>query len=77
MTHSCFEVFDKADDPEACKCKGIVLNAYGNLRAHGMPESEALKAASRILRHHHPSSVAESRNVVECWIFEHSRQAAN
>ena len=57
---------------------GIALvDGVLNLREHGMPESEALKAATRVLRYHHPSPGLEARNVVECWVFEHSRQAAN
>lgn len=77
MSNSCFELFDKAEEPDRCKCKGIVLNAYANLRQHGMSDREAVKAATKILQYHHPSPGPEARNVVECWIFQNSRAAAN
>lgn len=77
VSANCFDTFDKAEEPSACKCKGIVLNAYKTLRANGVGEREALLMAARVLRHHHPSSAHESKNVVECWVFEQSRRAAN
>ena len=77
MNSQCFETFDQPDDPSRCKCKGIVLNTYKNLRDSGVAETEALKVATRVLRHHHPSPTAEARNVVECWVFQNSEQPAN
>ena len=74
---SCTEFFDKAEDPDRCKCKGIVLNAYAALRAGGMSDLEAVRAATRILKYHHPSPSIEAKTVVECWVFEQSQQAAN
>ncbi len=74
---SCFEVFDKADDPDTCKCKGIVLNAYDALRKSGVTEKEATSMVARVLKYHHPSPSIEAKTVVECWIFENSRQSAH
>lgn len=74
---SCGEFFDKAEDPDTCKCKGIVLNAYGALRKNGVAEHEAVKIATRILKYHHPSPSVEARTVVECWVFENSRRSVN
>lgn len=74
---NCVEVFDKAEEPERCRCKNIVLNAYGELREHGMSDREAIQAAARILRYHHPSPSLEAKTVVECWVFENSHRAAN
>lgn len=77
MDNSCFEVFDQVEDPNACKCRGIVLNAYANMKDHGMSDREAIKAATKILQYHHPSPGPEARNVVECWIFQNSAQPAH
>ena len=77
VSNSCFEVFDKAEEPERCKCKGIVLNAYNNLRASGMSEKEAIKTVVPVLRYHHPGPSVEAKNVVECWVFQQSREAAH
>lgn len=74
---SCLEFFDKAEDPDTCKCKGIVLNAYGTLRRNGVNEREAMQIATRVLKHHHPSPTVEARTVVECWVFESSQRLAN
>lgn len=74
---SCLEFFDKAEDPDTCKCKGIVLNAYGALRRSGVNEREAIQMATRILKHHHPSPSVEAKTVVECWVFENSHQRAH
>ena len=77
VSNSCFEVFDKAEEPERCKCKGIVLNAYNNLRASGMSEREAIKTVVPVLRYHHPSPSFEAKNVVECWVFQQSLESAH
>lgn len=74
---SCGEFFDKAEEPDRCRCKKIVLNAYEGLCRSGMCENEAVESAAHVLRYHHPSSKAESRAVVECWVFENSHQAVN
>lgn len=73
----CFQIFDKADEPDACKCRGIVLNVYKTLRANGVGEREAVQMCARVLRYHHPSSQMESTNVVECWVFQQSHAAAH
>jgi len=75
--HNCVEVFDKAEEPERCRCKGIVLNAVGEMRKSGMCERDVIQAATRILRYHHPSPSVEAKTVVECWMFEASHSAAH
>lgn len=74
---SCVEVFDKAEDPDTCKCKGIVLNAYAGLRHSGVPEREAIKIVTKVLKYHHPSPSIEAKTVVECWVFENSERSVN
>lgn len=74
---SCVEFFDKAEDPDACKCKGIVLSAYDALRKGGVAEREAIKIVTRVLKYHHPSPSIEAKTVVECWVFEQSRRSVN
>lgn len=74
---SCTELFDKAEDPDTCKCKGIVLNAYGALRKSGVAEREAIKIVTKVLKYHHPSPSIEAKTVVECWVFEQSQQSVN
>lgn len=76
-SNNCLELFDKAEDPDACKCKGIVLNAYGALRQSGVNEREAIKIVTRVLKYHHPSPSIEAKTVVECWVFENSHQSLN
>lgn len=74
---SCNEFFDKAEDPDTCKCKGIVLNAYETLRRNGVSEKDATSMVARVLKYHHPSPSIEAKTVVECWIFENSRRHAH
>ncbi len=74
---SCLEVFDKAEDPDTCKCKGIVLNAFGALRKSGVNEREAIKIVTKVLKYHHPSPSIEAKTVVECWVFENSQRSVN
>lgn len=74
---SCMEFFDKAEDPDTCKCKGIVLSAYDSLRKSGVSEREAVKIVTRVLKYHHPSPSVEAKTVVECWVFENSHQSLN
>ncbi len=74
---SCIEFFDKAEDPDRCKCKGIVLNAYDGLRKSGVSDREAIKIVTKVLKYHHPSPSVEAKTVVECWVFENSRTATN
>ncbi len=74
---TCHEVFDKAEDPDTCKCKGIVLNAYSALRHDGVSEREAIKIVTKVLKYHHPSPSVEAKTVVECWVFEQSQSSAH
>lgn len=74
---TCTEFFDKAEDPDTCKCKGIVLNAYGLLRQSGVSDKEAIKIVTKVLKYHHPSPSIEAKTVVECWVFEDSHQSVN
>ncbi len=64
----CEIYFSKAEEPEPCKCQGIVLKAYENLVDTGFSKSEAIKIASNVLKHHHPCSTADAHTIVECWI---------
>jgi len=79
LEHSvtCGEFFDKAEDPDACRCKGIVLKTYGTLRQSGVSDREAVQMAARVLKYHHPSPSLEAKTVVECWVFEHSQNQAH
>ena len=74
---SCAQFFDKAEDPDACKCKGIVLNAFTALVQSGVNEREAIKIVTKVLKYHHPSPSIEAKTVVECWVFENSHQSLN
>ncbi len=74
---SCVEFFDKAEDPDTCKCKGIVLNAYKALRMDGVSDREAIKIVTKVLKYHHPSPSVEAKTVVECWVFENSQRSAH
>lgn len=76
-TVSCTEFFDKAEDPDTCKCKGIVLNAYDGLRKGGVSDREAIKIVTKVLKYHHPSPSIEAKTVVECWVFEQSQASVN
>lgn len=73
----CVELFDKAEDPDTCKCKGIVLNAYKALRCDGVSDREAIKIVTKVLKYHHPSPSVEAKTVVECWVFEQSKRSVN
>jgi diketogulonate reductase-like aldo/keto reductase len=74
---TCVEFFDKAEDPDTCKCKGIVLNAYSALRHGGVSDREAIKIVTKVLKYHHPSPSIEAKTVVECWVFENSQRSVN
>lgn len=74
---SCLQFFDKAEDPDTCKCKGIVLNAFSALVRNGVHEREAIKIVTKVLKYHHPSPSIEAKTVVECWVFENSQQSFN
>lgn len=64
------KLFDAAGDPERCRCKGAALRAYGGMKDHGAAETEALDAAYRIYRFHHPEDApADARLTVERWIY--------
>lgn len=68
---SCREIiFDGANNPVRCKCKSAALNAYENTKRLGFAESEALDAAYRIYRYHHPQDTREDSSLtVERWIY--------
>ena len=71
-THSndIMEIFDKAEEPQLCRCKSIVMNAYQNLREDGLSHCQAVKRVVPVLQYHHPSPFVEAQNVVECWVFK-------
>jgi hypothetical protein len=73
---SCNEFFDKAEDPDTCRCKGIVLNAYESLTKNGVSDREAIKIVTRVLKYHHPSPSADAKTVVECWVFENTHSGS-
>lgn len=73
---SCVEFFDKAEDPDTCRCKGIVLSAYDALKNSGVSEKEAIKIVTRVLKYHHPSPSVEAKTVVECWVFENTHNGS-
>ena len=68
---SCREIlFDGANNPIRCKCKGAALRAYNGMKTSGCAESEAVEAAYRIYRYHHPmDSKEDSLLTVERWIY--------
>lgn len=68
---SCREItFDGANNAERCKCKGATLNAYHGMISSGAADSEALEAAYKVYRYHHPTdSVEDSHLTVERWIY--------
>ena len=67
----CSDLFEDADDPESCKCRNVVLQAYDNLTALGMPRTQVIDAATTILRHHHSCSSVTAKTIVECWVHKH------
>lgn len=72
---SCKEIiFDGANNEIRCKCKDAAVNAYRNTKQHGFAEVEAVDAAYRIYRYHHPLDTKEdSQLTVERWIYtEHA-----
>lgn len=73
---TCVEFFDKAEDPDTCKCKGIVLSAFGALKKSGVSDREAIKIVTRVLKYHHPSPSVEAKTVVECWVFENTHSGS-
>lgn len=76
--HGCFlKLLDRLENPEAVKCKDIVLNTYCTLCKHGVGECEAMKIAARVLKYHHKSPDLEAQDVVQCWIFEQSGRNVN
>lgn len=68
---SCKEIiFDGANNPERCICKPAAMNAYNGMLTSGAAETEAVEAAYRIYRYHHPLDTKEdSRLTVERWIY--------
>ena len=53
-----------------CKCRRAVMNGYHGMKESGAAESEAMDAACRIYRFHHPeAAIAASRLTVEQWIY--------
>ena len=53
-----------------CGCRAAVSRAYGGLVAAGLPEGNALDAAVRVYRYHHPEQpVDRARTLIESWVF--------
>ena len=56
--------------PAGCRCHRAVMNGYRGMLKSGAAESEALDAAFRIYRFHHPEDGRDkSRLTVERWIY--------
>ena len=73
--NDCGQFFDKADDPESCKCRDIVLRTFDSLRESGVAKGEAIKVASNVLRYHHPCPSTTANTIVECWVHKHTRDS--
>lgn len=59
-----------ATDADRCRCKGATLKAYAGMLDSGANEAEAVDAAWRVYRFHHPEdSYYRSRLTVERWIY--------
>ncbi len=57
-------------EPIFCRCRHAVMNGYHGMIKSGAAECEALDAAFRIYRFHHPEdSRDQSRLTVERWIY--------
>ncbi len=55
---------------ENCRCHNAVMNGYAGMKKSGAAESEALAAACRIYKFHHPElRDAASRLIVERWVY--------
>lgn len=65
------------DDPETCRMKDCVLNAYCGLSKCGVGHCEAVRIASRLLKLNNPSSTYVAQNIVECWVFKNSQKSVN
>lgn len=60
--------FDAARDPERCKCRKAVLQAY-KIMCLDEPQGVALEAAIRIYRYHNPQDCSDTAHLtVERWI---------
>ena len=68
---SCKEItFDAANNEIRCKCKPAALKAYQGMKQLGAAEQEAVEAAYRIYRYHHPQDTPEDSHLtVERWIY--------
>ncbi len=59
-----------ASEPIVCRCHMAVMNGYNGMKKSGAAECEALDAAFRIYRFHHPEHNRDkSRLTVERWIY--------
>jgi hypothetical protein len=53
-----------------CRCHKAVMNGYRGMKLSGAAESEALDAAFRIHKFHHPEMAEDvSRLTVERWLY--------
>ncbi len=53
-----------------CRCYAAVCKAYNGMRTFGVSDVDALYAAMRVYRHHHPE-VDEplARQTIESWVY--------
>ena len=73
----CGSFFDKAEDPEPCKCQSIVLKTFDSLTSKGMSKGEAIKVATNVLKYHHPCPTSTANTIVECWVHKHTHDSVH
>jgi hypothetical protein len=68
---SCSDItFDAARNEERCQCRPAALRAYKGMLKAGAAETEAVEAAYKIYRFHHPlDEIQTSRLTIERWIY--------
>lgn len=53
-----------------CRCHAAVCKAYSGMRTFGVSDVDALYAAQRVYRHHHPEvGEALARETIEAWVY--------
>lgn len=64
---------DFANDPGRCVCKPAVFKAYNGLLDAGQSHRQAMEAAMKVYRYHHPEdSKEDSQLTVERWVLTQS-----
>ena len=61
---------DLKQQERSCRCHKAVMTGYAAMKNAGAAECEALDAAYRVYRYHHPECGREtSRVTVERWVY--------